>query len=123
MKKIIALCGLILLGGALWTWRALQTPTHFGEFVGAPLVPITELVDRPQDFLGKPVAVEGMISEQCKAMGCFFSFHSGTKALRVELKEIAMNAPMREGRQARVEGQLVPFNGGYQLFASAIDFK
>ena len=39
-------------------------------------------------------------------MGCYFFIPSGTKMLRVELQDIAMNAPMREGHQARVEGQM-----------------
>jgi hypothetical protein len=56
-------------------------------------------------------------------MGCYFFIHSGTKTLRVELQEIAMNAPMREGHPVRVEGQIVRYGDGYQLFASAVEFE
>ena len=69
------------------------------------------------------VSTEGTVSQQCKSMGCYFFFPSGTKTLRVELKDIAMTAPMREGRAARVEGQIVPYDDGYQLYANAIEFK
>jgi len=48
---------------------------------------------------------------------------AGEKTLRVDLEKIAMNAPMREGRPARVEGHMVPYGDGYQLFASAIEFR
>jgi hypothetical protein len=34
-----------------------------------------------------------------------------------------MTAPMREGRQARVAGLTVPFDGGYQFSASAVEFE
>jgi hypothetical protein len=56
-------------------------------------------------------------------MGCFFFLRSGKGTLRVDLQEIAMKAPLREGRTARVEGQVVPYNGGYQLYASAVEFE
>jgi hypothetical protein len=55
-------------------------------------------------------------------MGCFFFFHSGKQSLRVDLQEVAMTAPMREGRRARVEGQLVPYGDGFQFYASAVEF-
>jgi hypothetical protein len=56
-------------------------------------------------------------------MGCFFFFLSGKNTLRVELQDIAMNAPRRNGRPARVEGQMVPHNDGYQFLASAVEFE
>jgi hypothetical protein len=39
------------------------------------------------------------------------------------LQEIAMNAPRRNGHPARVEGQVVPFDHGYQFIASAVEFE
>jgi hypothetical protein len=56
-------------------------------------------------------------------MGCFFFFRSGKSTLRVDLEEIAMNAPMKNGRRARAEGQMVPYGDGYQLWASAVEFE
>ena len=123
MKTIFVLCGLTLIVGLYFGWRALQVPPHFGEFAGAVTVEVADLIERPKDFQGKLVAIEGTISEQCKSMGCFFFIQAGAKTLRVDLQEIAMTAPMREGHQARIEGQMVPFQEGFQLFASAIEFK
>ena len=34
-----------------------------------------------------------------------------------------MTAPIREGRLARVEGQMVPYGDGYQFYAGAVEFK
>ena len=123
MRTILAICGLTLLAGGFFVWRATQLPTRYGAFIGAPRAAVADLIAEPKDFLGKTVAVEGTISQQCKAMGCFFFFEAGKSALRIELQEIAMNAPMREGRGARVEGQIVPYGDGYQLFASGVEFK
>ncbi|MFN7921474.1 MAG: hypothetical protein U0Q16_15335 [Bryobacteraceae bacterium] len=123
MKTIFAICGVTLLAGAFFLWKATRTPSVYGEFTKATAVPVAELVERPKEYLGKMVRTEGRISEQCQSMGCFFFFHSGGKTLRVELKDIAMTAPMREGRPAKVEGQIVPFSDGYQLYASGIEFE
>lgn len=55
--------------------------------------------------------------------GLLFLFLSGKKMLRVELNQVAMNAPQRNGHTARVEGQIVPYGDGYELVASAVEFE
>jgi hypothetical protein len=123
MRTIFILCGVILVAGAVFAWRALRMPTEFGTFTGAPNVQVAELIDRPKDFVGKAVSVEGTVREQCKTMGCYFFMPAGTKTLRIELQDIAMNAPIREGHRARVEGQMAAYGDGYQLVASAVKFE
>ena len=123
MRTIISLCAVMLVAGGLAMWRATQLPTVFGSFTGAPEVAVSDLIQRPSDFRGKSVLVRGSVRQQCKAMGCFFFFHAGEKKLRIDLEEIAMNAPMKEGHRARVEGQIVPYRDGYQLFANAVEFE
>jgi len=122
MKKILILCGFTLIAIGVLAWRAAAKPSRFGTFTGAPKAEIASLVSEPKNFAGKPLLVEGTITEQCKAMGCFFFFRSGNKTLRVDIQDIAMTAPMREGRRARVEGQLVPYGDGFQFCASAVEF-
>jgi hypothetical protein len=123
MKTIFLFCALTLAAAGALIWRAAARPSSFGSFSSAAKAPVAELIANPTRFLGKTVAVEGTISAQCKSMGCFFFFRSGKSALRVDLQEIAMHAPMREGRRARVEGQIVPYDGGYQLAASGVEFE
>lgn len=122
MKKILILCTVTLVVASVFIWRAVAKPTRFGSFAGAPRAEVAALVERPKDFVGKPVSVEGTITEQCKAMGCYFNFKDGGKSLRVDLQDIAMTAPMHEGKLARVEGQLVPYGDAYQLYATAVEF-
>jgi hypothetical protein len=123
MRTIFTLCGLTLITGAFFIWREMQLPTLYGTFTGAPKAAVADLIERPKDFLGRTITVEDKVSEQCETMGCFFFFRAGKSTLRVEIKDLAMKAPMREGHEARVEGQIVPHGDGYQLLASAVEFK
>ena len=122
MRTILVLCAVILVVGAALIWRAVRLPSHFGAFTGAPKADVADLIDRPKEFLHKTVTIEATVREQCTTMGCFFFFLSGNNMLRVELQEIAMNAPRRNGHRARVEGQIVTYGDGYQFLASAVEF-
>lgn len=123
MKKILALCAAILIAGSVLLYRSTRLPNSFGDFETAPAARVADLLARPKDYLRKTVAIEGEVSEQCTAMGCYFFFHEGDGILRVDLQEVAMNAPRKNGRRARVEGRMVPYGDGYQFFASAVEFK
>src|SRR5689334_14577988 len=123
MRTILTLCSLTLIVTGLFIWRAVAKPSRYGSFTGAPRAAVSALVDRPKDFLGRVVSTDGTITEQCKAMGCYFTFRDGQKALRVDLQDIAMTAPMHEGKPARVEGQLFAYGDGYELVASGIEFR
>jgi uncharacterized protein YdeI (BOF family) len=123
MKKILILCAVVLLMATVFIWRAVARPSRFGKFTGAPKAEVAMLIENPKAFLGKTVSIEGTITEQCQAMGCFFNFRAGEKSLRVDLQDVAMTAPIREGKPARVEGQIVPRAEGFQFFASAVEFR
>jgi len=123
MRMILGLCAVTLVVGTTLIWNATRLPSHFGAFSGAPKAGVADLIDTPKDFLHKTVAIEGTVREQCTTMGCFFFFKSGKKMLRVDLQEIAMDAPRRNGHTARVEGQIVPYGDGYQFVASAVEFE
>lgn len=124
MKLIFTVAGLILLIGAGLIWRWLGQPSQFGEFTQAPKVEVIEVINNPQDYLQKTVAIEGEVAEQCTTMGCYFFFYVGEKSLRVDLARIAMDAPRgKDGHRARVEGRTVPYDNGYQFMASAVEFQ
>ena len=123
MKAILALCAAVLIGGGVLIYRSTRMPNNYGAFIGAPKVEVADLIARPKDFLRKTVFAEGIIREQCTTMGCYFFFHEGGKTLRVDVQEIAMNAPRKNGRHARVEGQMAAYGDGYQLSATAVEFR
>ncbi len=123
MRTIFVLCALIFVIGAVLIWRFRQLPTHYGEFIGAPQTSVDDLVNHPQEFAGKTVSVQGIVRDQPENMRCHFFFPATNGMLRVELNAITEDAPKREGHLARVEGQLVPYNDGFELYASAVDFS
>jgi hypothetical protein len=123
MKTIFAICISILLAGGLTVWKATRWPDEFGTFTGAAHTDIAALVDTPASFIGTTVVVQGTVREQSKAMGCVFYLLNGNKKLRVDLEDVAMNAPRREGHPVHVEGRIVPYGDGFQLSASAVRFE
>jgi len=123
MKAILVLCGAVLIAGSAALYRATRPQLLYGEFAGAPRAEVSELIARPKANMGKTWAIDGVITKQCTSMGCFFFFEADGKLLRVDLAEIAMHAAKnRNGRRARVEGQMVPYGEGYQFWASAVEF-
>ena len=123
MKIIFALCAAVLIGGGFLIYRSTRMPNKYGTFSDVPEVKVIDLIERPKAYLKKTVAIEGVVREQCTSMGCYFFFREGDKALRVDIQTVAMTAPRKNGHQARVEGQLVPYGDGYQLAANAVEFK
>lgn len=123
MRKILILCAVSLVVAGLLVWRSVRLPTRYGEFIGAKQATVDELLSHPQDFAGKTVSVQAVVRDQPNSMRCHFFFSSTQGRLRVELNGITDDAPNRNGRPARVEGQLMPFNDGYQLYATAVDFR
>ena len=123
MKTIFALCAGVLIVAGVMIYRATRLPNSYGQFTGAPTVAVAELIAHPQDHLRKSLEIEGVVRNQCTTMGCYFFFIEGNQMLRVDLQEIAMNAPRKNGHRVRVEGSLVPFDGGYQFAATAVEFQ
>jgi hypothetical protein len=123
VKTILGLCAAILIVGSIVAYRATRSPDRFGEFTGAPEVPTAEVVKNPRGYLNRTISLEGVVRDQGLAMGCHFFFREGKDSLRVDLQDIAMNAPRREGRRVRVEGRIVPSGDGFQLSATAVEFQ
>ena len=123
MKTIFALCAAVLIAAGVWIYRATRMPNAYGTFTGAPTVAVADLIARPKDYLKKTVSVEGVVREQCTTMGCYFFFRAGDKMFRIDIQEIAMNAPRKNGRHARAEGSVVPYGDAYQLSATAVKFE
>ena len=56
----------------------------------ADATPVNALLERPQDFVGKTVRIDGVATAVCEAMGCWMAVaaegqeHGGTVRLKVE---------------------------------------
>ena len=65
MKKIFALCGLVLIGGVVaFAWNR-SMPQHYGEaFKGLPEVAIADLLENGEKHLDKDIRITGTITKQ-----------------------------------------------------------
>lgn len=124
MRVILGLCAVSLIALIVLLRSAMNADFRYGEFTGAPRVSVLELVEKPGDFRGRIIAVQGEVRQQCQAMGCHFFFIAGDRPpLRIDLEKLTGSAPMKEGHFARVEGRMVPFGDGYQLAATAVEIE
>jgi len=125
MKTILILCGVLLAGGLAWFLLSHRHPDHFGnDFRGFPATELAKLVDQPADYLKKEVRIEGTLSKQCPATGCwFFLKDAGGKELKVEMGDTTPNLPTRVGKAASVEGQLIKYGEAYEFIGTAVEFR
>lgn len=89
--------------------RQSAAGSHFGEpFTQAPLVTISQLLDKPADFQHKSVRVKGTIERQCPMAGCWYIINDGAgKTLKVELGDYLPKLPQNVGNTAEAEGELI----------------
>lgn len=124
MRTILGLCAATLIIGAVLLRNTMNAPFRHGEFTGAPRATVLELIQKPEQFREKTIAVEGEVRQQCQTMGCHFFFVAGDRPpLRIDLEKLTGAAPMKEGHFARVEGRMTPFGDGYQLAATAVEIQ
>ena len=124
MKKILTICALTVVLAAVFIWRATAKPSRFGTFTGAPKAEVAIVDCRSRrHFWARRSRLKAPSRNNASPWAASSTFKFGKDSLRVDLQEVAMHAPMREGGAARVEGQMVPFNDGYQFYASAVEFK
>jgi uncharacterized protein YdeI (BOF family) len=125
MRKIVILCGVILVvGAAAIVWYFIR-PEHYGrQFGGAPKASIQELLEKPADHLNRDVTIEGEIVRQCPATGCWLFLRDGSgKEIRVEMSGIAPTFPQRGGKRAVVEGRLSKSGDTYEIDGKAVEFR
>ena len=72
LVRVATATGLIM---ALLVAGQAQEPKKFGTGVSlTETTPLTHLLDRPADFEGKTVRVEGVVKAVCAGMGCWMAF-------------------------------------------------
>jgi hypothetical protein len=125
MRKILILCAAVLVVGAAALVWYLTRPEHYGHpFQGAPAVSVKDLMDRPDDYLDRNVTVEGDITRQCPATGCWLYLRDPSgKEIRVEMGGVVPTLPQRGGKKAVVEGQFRKSGDSYEIDGKAIEFR
>jgi hypothetical protein len=104
MKVVVAAVALLALAVAPAGETKLGAGVSLKEST-----PIKALLDKPQDFVGKTVRVDGVATEICQHMGCWMalaaedSASGGTVRLKVEDGVIVFPASAK-GRKVSAEG-------------------
>jgi hypothetical protein len=104
MKVVIAAAALVALAVAPAGETKLGAGVSLKEST-----PINALLDKPQDFVGKTVRVDGVATEICQHMGCWMavapegSTSGGTVRLKVDDGVIVFPASAK-GRKVSAEG-------------------
>ena len=118
MKKILMLAALAALSSC-------DEPKHYGKpFAGFPKTEIAALLDAPAEHFRKDLRIEGPVTRQCPATGCwFFVGHGAGKELKVEMGDTVPGLPPRKGKTAVIEGRLIPYGKEIQFVGVAVEFK
>ena len=85
---------------------ALRGGTDYGAGLTlAELSPLAEVLEEPERFAGRPVLVEGRVTDVCQRKGCWTVIAEGEHAVRVRFKDYGFFLPKDiTGRRAYVEG-------------------
>ncbi len=69
---------------------------------------IAEILARPEDFVGKTVAVEGRVTEVCVMMGCWIEVQDAdSRQLRLKVEDGVITFPRQAvGRKAVLQGKV-----------------
>src|SRR5262245_54150348 len=95
----------------------------------ATATPIASVLDKPADFQGKTIRVEGVITEVCEAMGCWMALAAEapktaqaaarTVLIQVEHDGVIVFPVTSRGHRAAAQGVLEKINGGEGQEAAA----
>jgi len=105
MKKNLVIL-LVVVSIVLVAVPALAA-TYGKKLSDKPPVKISELIEHPDDYLGKVVKVEGIVTEVCEMRGCWMSI-AGDKefeTLRFKVEDGVIVIPLTaRGKKAVAEG-------------------
>ena len=86
---------------------AIPGKLYGAALTGAPATPIASILAAPTAFAGKPVRVEGLVTDVCTMRGCWFEL-AGDKpgeTLRFKVQDGTMTFPLEaKGQHAVAEG-------------------
>lgn len=75
----------------------------------AETTPVADILDRPESFVGRTVAVEGEVADVCQAAGCWLEMRAadGPRTLKVKVEDGVLVFPKdSRGKRARAQGEV-----------------
>jgi hypothetical protein len=70
---------------------------------------VADILDRPESYVGRTVAVEGEVADVCQAAGCWLELRAadGPRTLKVKVEDGVMVFPKdSRGKRARAQGEV-----------------
>ncbi len=86
----------------------------------SPVVKVKDVI-LDHSFEGKVVNLEGIITTQCAANGCWFFLHDGSGQIFVDLAAKGFSIPPKQGKKARVTGVVSKGPAGVQITAFGVE--
>ena len=120
----VLVVALALGGAAYWAFAHKTGPGsadhHGNPFRGYPAVSIGDL----PGHLKQDVRIEGRITRQCPAAGCwFFLADKDGREVKVEMGDTTPKLPQSMGKTATVEGKLIPYGDSTEFIGTAVEFR
>jgi hypothetical protein len=69
--------------------------------------PVADILDRPESYVGRTIAIEGEVADVCQAAGCWLEMRAadGPRTLKVKVEDGVMVFPKdARGKRARAQG-------------------
>lgn len=111
MYKIISLSILLLV---FFVSLIAEDTKKYGEKISSiEKTNISEIIEKPESFVGKKVLVEGTVVNVCAKRGCWIELASEKEfeTIRVKVQDGVIVFPMEaKGKKALVEGEVYSFN-------------
>jgi len=112
MLRIVAAMALVLVALPAQAGEPAETPTiSVGkEITEKKILPISQLLDHAEDYVGEVVRVEGEVLEVCPKMGCWMNLASDREGehIRIKVHDGDLVFPMEAiGGTSLVEGELM----------------
>jgi hypothetical protein len=107
--RIASLAVLILV--AVLPAAAADGKVYGDALTGTDTIPISQLLENPDPYLGQVVRVEGLVTNVCEKRGCWMTLASDDKEfeeIRIKVDDGVIVFPMEaKGKRAVAEGVLV----------------
>jgi hypothetical protein len=102
-----SLAALVVLAAAIAPAPAGEGKTYGDPLGGTDTIKISKLIAQADDYVGKTVRVEGVVTDVCKKRGCWISLASDEEfeELRIKAEDGVIVFPVEaKGRRAVAEG-------------------
>jgi hypothetical protein len=117
MHSRLLLCSMTALVAAVSVVSAADSKKYGAGVTLASATPMARLLEKPADYSGKTVRIEGVVTEVCAEMGCWMALAADAKSgktvlIQVEHDGVIVFPPTAKGHRAAAQGIVERIAGG-----------